>query len=128
MRSAKRRRRLSMTSLIDVIFLLLLFFMLTSTFTRFSEVELAAAGSGAAPAPSERPLFLQLGPETARLNSAEVALEGLADALAAQRGDGAAVRRLLVALQPGVSAQRLTDLLVVLRGLPGLAPVVLGAS
>ncbi|MCR8546706.1 biopolymer transporter ExbD [Salipiger sp. P9] len=117
-----------MTSLIDVIFLLLLFFMLTSTFTRFSEVELAAAGSGAAPAPSERPLFLQLGPETARLNSAEVALEGLADALAAQRGDGAAVRRLLVALQPGVSAQRLTDLLVVLRGLPGLAPVVLGAS
>ena len=46
MRKARRRRRLSMTSLIDVIFLLLLFFMLTSTFTRFSEVELTAAGSG----------------------------------------------------------------------------------
>ena len=29
-----------MTSLIDVIFLLLLFFMLSSTFSRFAEVEL----------------------------------------------------------------------------------------
>ena len=56
-----------MTSLIDVIFLLLLFFMLTSTFTRFSEVELTAAGSGTPPqAPTEAPLFLRLGAETAQ--------------------------------------------------------------
>lgn len=33
-----RRRPLSLTSLIDIIFLLLLFFMLSSTFTRFGEV------------------------------------------------------------------------------------------
>ena len=32
-----RRRRLPLTPLIDVIFLLLLFFMLSSTFTRFSD-------------------------------------------------------------------------------------------
>ena len=31
-----------MTSLIDVIFLLLLFFMLSSTFSRFAEVEISA--------------------------------------------------------------------------------------
>jgi biopolymer transport protein ExbD len=41
--SVRRARRLSLTSLIDVIFLLLLFFMLSSTFTRFAEVELAGA-------------------------------------------------------------------------------------
>ncbi|APZ51703.1 outer membrane transport energization protein ExbD [Salipiger abyssi] len=119
-----------MTSLIDVIFLLLLFFMLTSTFTRFAEVELTSGGTGAAPSASERPLFLQLGPETARLNSADVALEGLAEALAEQRGEASAseARRLLVALQPGVTAQRLTDLLVILRGIPGFTPTVLGAS
>jgi biopolymer transport protein ExbD len=35
-----------MTSLIDVIFLLLLFFMLSSTFSRFGEVELTAAAGG----------------------------------------------------------------------------------
>ena len=46
MRSTRRRRKLSMTSLIDVIFLLLLFFMLTSTFTRFAELDLAAASGG----------------------------------------------------------------------------------
>ena len=40
------RRRVSLTSLIDVIFLLLLFFMLSSTFTRFNSVELSAPGSG----------------------------------------------------------------------------------
>lgn len=43
----QRARRLSLTSLIDVIFLLLLFFMLTSTFTRFAELDLAAVEPGA---------------------------------------------------------------------------------
>ena len=63
-----------MTSLIDVIFLLLLFFMLTSTFSKFSEVPLAAAGSGAvAQASDAKPVFLQLGPDTLRLNGDEIA-------------------------------------------------------
>lgn len=48
------RRRLSMTSLIDVIFLLLLFFMLSSTFARFAEVEVSG-GSASAHAPGDRP-------------------------------------------------------------------------
>lgn len=50
---SRRRRPLSLTSLIDVIFLLLLFFMLSSTFTRFGEVSVtggpAAASSGGPP-------------------------------------------------------------------------------
>lgn len=50
---ASRARRLSLTSLIDVIFLLLLFFMLSSTFTRFAEVEIsggqASTGSSGTP-------------------------------------------------------------------------------
>ena len=44
---ARRRRPVSVTSLIDVIFLLLLFFMLSSTFTRFSEVEITGGRAGA---------------------------------------------------------------------------------
>ena len=35
------RRQISVTSLIDVIFLLLLFFMLSSTFSKFADVELS---------------------------------------------------------------------------------------
>ena len=119
-----------MTSLIDVIFLLLLFFMLTSTFSKFSEVELMAAGAGVAqPSPDAPPLFLRLGPETVSLNAADLALGALAEALAAEAPeDGGAPRPLLVALRPEVSAQRLTDLLVVLRGVPGFTPTILGGA
>lgn len=120
-----RRRRISMTSLVDVIFLLLLFFMLTSTFTRFSEVELAAGGAPGA-APEARPHFLRLGPEEATLDGAPVALPELAAALPPAGGDGP--RPVLVALRGEVTAQRLTDLLVVLRGLPQVRATVLGPS
>ena len=45
-RAIPARRTVSMTSLIDVIFLLLLFFMLSSTFSRFGGVELSTPGGG----------------------------------------------------------------------------------
>ncbi|WP_367714863.1 biopolymer transporter ExbD [Nitratireductor sp. GISD-1A_MAKvit] len=45
MAAVRRRKPLSLTSLIDVIFLLLLFFMLSSTFTRFASVEISG-GAG----------------------------------------------------------------------------------
>ena len=113
LRAIRRRRRLSMTALIDVIFLLLLFFMLSSTFSRFAEVELAAAGTGTPLAASDKPaLFLQLGPEWLTLNGTSQQLDTLT------LPDGP--NRLLVALKPGVSAQRLTDLLVALRRFGGV--------
>lgn len=112
-----------MTSLIDVIFLLLLFFMLTSTFSKFSEVELSAAGGGAALAPGDKPLFLQLGAEGLTLNGDALELAGLAAALPEAAEPPVP---LLISLREGVTAQRLTDLLVVLRGAQGVAPTVLG--
>ena len=93
-RIRKPRRRLSMTSLIDVIFLLLLFFMLTSTFSKFSEVELASAAGSAQAAPSDA-----------------------ADATPVP---------VIVSLGADVTAQRLTDLLVALRQIPGATPTILG--
>ena len=118
MRRVRRARRLSLTSLIDVIFLLLLFFMLSSTFTRFGEVDLASTGAGSGAGPVS-PLFLQLAPDALRLNGQPQTLATLAGAL----GDGAPV---LVSLAEGVTAQRLTDLLVALRAVPGLQVTVLG--
>jgi biopolymer transport protein ExbD len=38
----KKHRAISLTPLVDVIFLLLLFFMLSSTFTQFGQVEIGA--------------------------------------------------------------------------------------
>ncbi len=122
-KARRRRRKLSMTSLIDVIFLLLLFFMLTSTFSKFSEVELSAAGSGAPPPSDTPPLFLQLETGSLRLNGDALFMTDLAMSTLAQAEEGTV---LLVSLGKEVTAQRLTDLLVVLRGLPLLHVTVLG--
>lgn len=122
-RSRTPRRKLSMTSLIDVIFLLLLFFMLTSTFSKFSEVELSAGGTGAAALSDASPLFLQLGVTDVRLNGDALDLETLAASRLSEAEDGTT---LLISLGADVDAQRLTDLLVALRGLPALHVTVLG--
>jgi biopolymer transport protein ExbD len=117
-----------MTSLVDVIFLLLLFFMLSSTFGKFGEVELASAGAGAGPAADSPPLFVLLEPERLRLNGREIALDSLAGELARLRdagGDGDSPLAVLIALRGPVSAQGLTDLLAVLRGIAGLRATVL---
>lgn len=117
-----------MTSLIDVIFLLLLFFMLSSTFSRYAELDLAAAGQGASrdSAPA-RPVFLRLGPGTLSLNGQETELAGLLPALDALRNDTGSTP-VLISLRDGVSAQRLTDLLVALSGASHVRATVLGAS
>jgi biopolymer transport protein ExbD len=122
MRDARGRRKLSMTSLIDVIFLLLLFFMLTSTFSKFSEVELSAAGSRAA-APSDRPpLFMQLSSDALRLNGTPLTLATLGTS---RLSKAEPETTLLVSLYGAVTAQRLTDLLVALRGFSSLNVTVL---
>ncbi|MEP1767834.1 MAG: biopolymer transporter ExbD [Sulfitobacter sp.] len=123
MARTRKRRRLSMTSLIDVIFLLLLFFMLTSTFSKFAEVELAAGGSGSAAAPTSPPVFLQLAPSDLRVNGTAATLETLQATPIAELSEKTA---LIVSLAEAVDAQRLTDLLVSLRAFPLLSVTVLG--
>jgi biopolymer transport protein ExbD len=112
------RRPVSMTPLIDVVFLLLLFFMLTSTFSTFGEIELSQAAGAAATqeTPAER-AFVQLGAARLVLNGAPVTLDDLATQL--ETG------QVLVSLDADVSAQRLVDLLVRLRGREGLTVTVL---
>ena len=110
-----RRRPLSLTSLIDVIFLLLLFFMLSSTFSRFGEVELSGAMRGGSASASDNLLFLSLDENALRLNGDEVGLEEL-EALLSEREE----KRLLVSLSDEVLSQRLIDLLAGLRTVPDL--------
>jgi len=121
-RARRRRNRLSMTSLIDVIFLLLLFFMLTSTFSKFSEIELTAATSGAGAPAEVKPYFLQLGVDSLRLNGDPLTLDSLAASSLAEAEDGTPV---LVSLGAQVDSQRLADLLLALRALPALRVTVL---
>lgn len=114
-----KRRPLSLTPLIDVIFLLLLFFMLTSTFSRFGEVELSGAARGANIVQTA-PLFLSLTDTALRLNGEPVALDRLTSTLS-----GRDEARLLVSLSGEVLSQRLVDVLAVLRLVDGLEVTVL---
>ncbi|WP_050929487.1 biopolymer transporter ExbD [Aestuariivita boseongensis] len=110
-----------MTSLIDVIFLLLLFFMLSSTFTRFAEIELRAGGSDGGATRGEV-LFVQLGETALTVNGQTADLDTLPDFLRAQERGA----RLIVSLSDDASAQRLSDLLVALAAFPDLPVTVLG--
>ncbi len=113
------RRAVSMTPLIDVIFLLLLFFMLSSTFSTFGEIELSQATTGAAApgTPTEQRTFVQLGATRLVLNGAPVTLDELAARVEAGQ--------VLVSLDADASAQRMVDLLVRLRGRDGLTVILL---
>lgn len=107
-----------MTSLIDVIFLLLLFFMLSSTFTRFGELNLTSASAGGGTTTGEAPLFLRVSADAIGLNGRDIALDALIQELDTDKP-------LLVSLTKDVTAQRLVDVLVVLRGMPDLDVTVL---
>ncbi|WP_170411395.1 ExbD/TolR family protein [Ruegeria atlantica] len=107
-----------MTPLIDVIFLLLLFFMLSSTFSKYGEIELsnAVGGNATSDTPTER-LFLQLGSERLILNGQPVSLADLETQLESGQ--------VLVSLDADTTAQRVIDVLVRLRGRDGLSILVL---
>ncbi|WP_245847965.1 biopolymer transporter ExbD [Octadecabacter ascidiaceicola] len=113
-----------MTSLIDVIFLLLLFFMLSSTFTRFAEIPLTGANAGqGASAPEIPPLFMRLSENGVELNGQDYTLSNVIeqiDTIAPPKG-----QQLVVAPRDAVTSQRLVDLLVVLAARPDLSVVVL---
>ncbi|MBB94053.1 MAG: biopolymer transporter ExbD [Rhodobacteraceae bacterium] len=122
--TAKRRRsRLSMTSLIDVIFLLLLFFMLTSTFTKYGEIELTSGGQGTGGDSQADRLFLTMRPSGLLLNGTPVAMDELRDRLDAPEGSDP--RMLLISLGDATTSQDLVDVLTLARDLSGLTPVVL---
>lgn len=112
----RTRRALALTPLIDVIFLLLLFFMLTTSFAPEVDLPLAPARTG--PSAPSRPAFLDLGPDRMHLNAAPLDPAGLPAALAAETA-------VLIRLQTGVTAQRLIDVLAPLARLPGLTVQVL---
>lgn len=119
--AAFRRRRLSLTALIDVIFLLLLFFMLSSTVSRFGEVPFLAGASGPGGAPPA--LFLRVDGEAVSLNGAPVALAAVPDAVAARLAGNPAPRA-IVSVTGRTTSQALVDVLVPLSRVDGLRVTV----
>lgn len=75
----RRSRKPSLTPMIDVVFLLLVFFMLASRFGMDMQLPLALAGQGSGY--SGPPRLVDISPETVSLNGNVVSEAALADAL-----------------------------------------------
>ncbi|MFN4156413.1 MAG: ExbD/TolR family protein [Paracoccaceae bacterium] len=102
------RRRPNLTPMIDVVFLLLVFFMLASRFGVDRAVPLSLPGSGGSY--TGPPRLVELSGDGLRLNGRPVAPEALADALVAlmespadaiilRPGDGADLQALVVLME-----------------------------
>jgi len=120
--SARRRKALiSLTPLIDVVFILLVFFMLASSFLDWRAVTLDTSAAGAATAPEQAPFVVQVDTDALLLNGEAISLAALlAQARACQPGDQAVV------LQPmgETSVQALLTLLDALAA-AGIQPLKL---
>lgn len=117
------RRQLSLTPLIDVVFLLLLFFLITSTFARFADLEVArqttSAGEAALPpvsGPSDiRGAIVSVSAERrVRINGTETAPEDIAERLDALYDRGA--RTAIIAADYSATVQDLVSVLERARG------------
>ncbi|MEM1377024.1 MAG: biopolymer transporter ExbD [Pseudomonadota bacterium] len=114
-----RRRRLSLTSLIDVIFLLLLFFMLTSTFSRYGDVELAASGTGTNDS-TPVTAFARLNSGGLSINGSPLEVGRLAQSLSALASENG-VNALIIAVAESATSQQLIDVLVAVRAVDNVS-------
>lgn len=116
--SRRKRRHLSITSLIDVIFLLLLFFMLASTFTQFSELNIGASANAQSSASSDStPMLLTLDPVRLTLDGERLTTDDLRGAVEQRIADQP---HLSLQVTSSVKAQRLADVLIALEPIDGL--------
>jgi biopolymer transport protein ExbD len=108
-RGRSRARRVALTPLVDVVFILLIFFMLETRFVTRSAMELGLDGGVAQ---AGHPLRVELHADGATwVAGTRVVHGGLTDALAAADGTAGAV----VATDPGVPLQRTVDVIDALR-------------
>lgn len=121
-RQRRTRSLVSLTPLIDVVFILLIFLMLVSNFLDQSAIEISmgAAGEVHEPEADRQPVLLHLlGAGRAELDGRPVELSGLARALA----DAVAhqdTEILLVRSDRGVELQAIVSAMSAARSVPGL--------
>lgn len=102
------RRAISLTPLIDVVFLLLLFFMLASTFERYSTLSVVTAQGTARAASRDKPILVRLRAETGiDVNGVRVDPGRLADHL---RGlDAGTSGKVVVSVGDAVATQTMVE-------------------
>lgn len=109
-RKARRRQLISLTPLIDVVFILLVFFMLASSFLDWRSIDLNTPGSNQGGERLEGTLLIDIRPEGLRLGGQTLTSEALiarVTELLASQPD----RRILVRPAEGVVMQETVTLL-----------------
>ena len=94
------RKPLPLTPLVDIVFLLLMFFMLSSTFTKFGMLQSGAAGEGVAAGAAQGfpgAIIMIEGGGALTLNGSPLKLEQLAAALDRLHADGVTMAALRAA-------------------------------
>lgn len=112
----RRMNRLSLTPLIDVVFLLLIFFILASTFMQFTAVPIssAAATGGAPPTQQEIALIrLQSKDDDLTVNGRKVTLDALAATITELTGKG--ITHAVVQPVAEANVQKLVSVLEILK-------------
>ena len=112
-RRQRRMLRLGLTPLIDVVFLLLLFFMLSSTFLTFEQIEVGARPSGATAAGRADAVVVDLAPSSVRIGAEAIAPERLV-AVLDERVGGDRTRPIFVRPAGEVPLQRLIEVLEII--------------
>lgn len=108
------RRTIGLTPLIDVVFLLLVFFMLASTFLRFGTVEIETAGAGAPVADPSQIILIHIeGNERFLTNGNNTISEDLVDAINARVATGS--RDVVAVLRPQATVADLVEGLRLIR-------------
>lgn len=110
---------MSLTSLIDVIFLLLLFFMLSSTFSRFSEIELQGGRAGASASAAAPGILVRIDEAGGWNINGEATVPGEVEARL-ERFAGLGAEAITLLPRSGVSTQQLVDALEHLRRVTAL--------
>ncbi|MEM1344163.1 MAG: biopolymer transporter ExbD [Pseudomonadota bacterium] len=106
----KKRYRISLTPLIDVVFILLVFFMLASSFLDWRSIRLSSAAQTGAASSIEGALLVDLGTEGVRLSGETLDLETLSARLSARLAEKPD-QRVLVRSGRAVDMQRMVTLL-----------------
>lgn len=112
LRAARGRRlSISLTPLIDVVFILLVFFMLASSFSQWRSLSLSAARPAAgAAAASEGAMLVEVTEEGVRLAGEALSPEAFGARIAA-RLEARPEQRFLLRAAPGVALQPVVDAL-----------------
>ncbi len=108
-----RRRAISLTPLIDVVFILLLFFMLSSTFTQWRQLDLAVPGIGTTTPPTQHQVQLLSDSGRFRLDGIEFDLQDTAALTQHLSGQGEDL--FVIRADSGIATQAMIRLLDALK-------------